>query len=275
MPTLRSHRLTIGAHRLRTRGTRHATTLLAGYDLAVHLLNTAQPVQPNLILLDPHAEEPGFPELAAPQFAAVLAAQMHRSEIHPAWLIGLAAGPTSDGDAEAYLAGCHLVLHLPLGEMLRMGLQRLAELPAGLPPTDRLTQVYQRAAARVLDAVQAAQITLWTVDDVEILLGYLTRYPVSEASSGQTKRVLRMLGGYDAAVQRLYAIAEAWRTRFPLYAEILVLFLNGANRREIVHFFVSRQLYEDSRIYACIKRLPERIAQELRLPQSASDPSLD
>ncbi|HEY0738718.1 MAG TPA: hypothetical protein VGD69_27615 [Herpetosiphonaceae bacterium] len=269
MPTLRPHLLTIGAHSLRTRHIRprHAPTLLAGYDAAVRLLDPARPVHPTVILLQLDASEPGFPGLAAPLLAAVLSRRMEAGELHPAWLIGLATEDAGDLATEAQVAGCQLVLPSPLPDDAWPWLFELAQTPIPPRTADPAIQIYQRVAERVLTAVQAAQITLWTVDDVEILLGYLTRYPVPEAPPAQSKRVLRMLGGYDAASQRLAAMVDAWRDRFPLHAAVLQLFLDGANRREIVHFFVSRELYEDSRIYACIKRLPERIAQELRLAQ--------
>jgi hypothetical protein len=271
MPTLRPHLLTIGAQRLRTRRVRprHTPTLLAGYDLAVRLLDRAQPVHPTLILLDLHAEEPGVPELATPQLAAVLAHQMHQGALHPAWLVGLAARLAPELDAEAYLAGCHLVLHGPLDEGRVAALQRLAGHPAPLPPTDRATEAYQRAAARVLQAVQAAQIPIWTAEDVSLLLAYLTRYPgpCTPRDQAGAKRVLRALGGLDAASARLHTLVVAWRTRHPLYAEVLWLFLDGWERREIVSYFVSRHLYEDSRISHCIKTLPEWIARELRIAQ--------
>lgn len=63
----------------------------------------------------------------------------------------------------------------------------------------------------------------------------------------------------------------AWRSRFPLHAEILALLLAGFERREIVHSFVNRHLYEDSRVYAGITTLPARIAEELRLMQGQAE----
>lgn len=268
MPPIRPRLLTIGTHRLRGLRARHAATLLTGYDLVV----TAVPA-PTLILLDLDATEPGFPELAAPQLAGVITDRMHQSELHPAWLVGLAPGPTPDDDAEAYLAGCHLVLHGPLDDARLAAIQRLAGHPAPLPPTDRATAAYQRAALRVLMAVQAAQIPVWTADDVALLLGTLTHYPVPRDARERprdlagARRVLRAIGGRQHAIQRLHALATAWRTHHPLYAEVLWLFLDGWKRSEIVSYFVSRHLYEDSRVYACIKQLPERIAQELRVAQ--------
>lgn len=273
MPTIRPHLLTIGAQRVRLAHTsvRHATTLLAGYDLAARLLDPAQPRHPTLILLDLDATELGFSELAAPQLAAVLAHRMHRGDLHPAWLIGLAPGPAPNEDAEAYLAGCHVVLHQPLRETIFARLESLAGQPASLPPTDRATYAYQLAAERVLQAVQAAQITVWTVEEVRVLLGALTRYPVPKAPVSHSKRVLRALGGPERAHQRLHAMAAAWRTQRPLYAEILWQFLDGSERREIVSYFVSRHLYEDSRVYAGIKHLPERIARELQIAQGGAE----
>ncbi|HEY0768790.1 MAG TPA: hypothetical protein VGD31_00465 [Sphingobacteriaceae bacterium] len=277
MPVIRPHLLTIGAKSLRTKHIRprHAPTLLEGYDAAVHLLDPDQPVHPTLILLDLQATEPGFPEFAAPQLAAVLTHRMETGQIHPAWLIGLVPEGIADLTTEAQVAGCQRVLSLPITHQQWQDLLCLVPAPVPSRSPDHATQVYRIAAERVLQAVQAAQITTWTADDVSVLLGYLTRYPVAEVPIAETKRVLRVLGGPEQAYERLRAMVEVWRARFPLYAEILEQFLAGWERREIVHSFVSRDLYEDSRIYACIRKLPERIAQELRLPQASSDLSLD
>lgn len=270
MPAIRPHLLTIGAQRLRTKHVRprYAATLLDGYDHAVRLLDCAQSLQPTVIVLHLAATEPGFPEFAAPQLAAVLTRRMQIQAIHPASLIGLATDPAPALVAEAEVAGCQFILPPPRTDEQWQALFRLTRPPIPLRAPDRATEMYQRAAERVLAAVHAAQITIWTAGDVAILLGYLTRYPVEDASPVQARRVLRVLGGYELASQHLYEMVEAWRIRFPLYAEVLRLFLAGWERREIVHFFVSRDLYEDSRIYACIKRLPEHIAQELRLTQA-------
>lgn len=271
---LRPHVLTIGAHHLHGHGlrVRHAATLLTGYDVAVRSLAVTT-AHPTIILLDLHAEEPGFPEFAAPQLAAVLTHRMHHGNLHPAWLIGLAIDPTNDLAMEAQVAGCQIILPAPITDEQRQGLLRLGDTPALLPPADRATAAYQRAAERVIRAVQTAQLPIWTADEVRLLLGYLTRYPVPRDRDARPRdlagaqRVVRALGGLDAASQRLHAIADAWRSPAPLDAEILWHFLDGAERLEIVSSFVSRQLYEDSRVYTCIRRLPERIAQELRLAQ--------
>lgn len=277
MPAARPSLLTIGAHHLRTTqaAVTHSTTLLHAYAQALRLLDGARPSRPTLILLDLHAQEPGFPEFAAPQLAAVLARQMITGKLHPAWLIGLAADPTPDLDLEAHVAGCHLLLPPPISESQQRGLLRLAQTPALLLPTaDRATIAYGLAAERVLLAVQAAQIPLWTADEVILVLRFLTAYPLPRnakerpGDQARTTRLLRALGGSRQARQRLHQIANAWRTRFPLYSEILWQFLDGWERKEIVSYFVSRHLYEDSRIYTCISELPERIAQELRLAQT-------
>ncbi|HEX6292934.1 MAG TPA: hypothetical protein VFZ66_27370 [Herpetosiphonaceae bacterium] len=271
----RPKRITIGAHRwpLANAPVHHAQTLLDGYTLAQRLLDRKTTPAPALILLDLHAHEPGFPELAAPQLAAVLAQQMHAGTLHPAWLIGLVTPPAPDLDAEAYLAGCHVILHRPLRTRVTALLDQLARCPASLPPSDPATRAYQQAAARVLPAVRVAQIPLWTATEARLLLGWLTRYPLTDAlraraTSAEMKRILRTLGGAKAARRRLQSLVDAWDERFPLEADVLQFFLDGWERKEIVRFFVDQQLYEDSRVYAVINRLPERIAQEFRLAQS-------
>ncbi|HEX6288225.1 MAG TPA: hypothetical protein VFZ66_03500 [Herpetosiphonaceae bacterium] len=282
-PTIPPHVLAIGSTglhaALRAAGVAVSPvpTLLDGYDRAVRRLAAAAPPRLTLILLDLHAHAPGFPELAAPQLAAVLAEQMTRGALHPAWLIGLTSTPAPDLDAEAYLAGCHLVLHRPLTPAMRARLARLATYPAALPPTDRATQAYQRAALRVVHAVEAAQVPLWSAADVALLLGWLTPYPLRRATRAQpqqqaaARRLVRALGGARAAHRRLHQIAASWRVRAPLHAEVLTLFLQGWERRAIVRSYVDRGLYEDTRIYIVINELPQRIAAELRLAQAREE----
>jgi hypothetical protein len=282
MPTIPPHALTIGALEAHTRlraarfTVSHAHTLLDGYAQATRRLAIQEPIRPTLILLDLAAQEPGFPELAAPQLAAVLAQEMHEGALHPAWLIGLAADLRHDQATEAHVAGCHLIFQAPLTKDLCWGFAGLVQAPALPPHRERATRAYQRAAARVLHAVQAAQIHLWTIDDARLVLGWLTRYPLppdmlSQLHGPETRRVLRALGGPRAAHARLHAIAEAWRTRYPLHGEILWMFLDGWERRAIVSYFVSRGLYEDSRVYFCITELPKRIARELRLAHGRTE----
>jgi hypothetical protein len=139
-------------------------------------------------------------------------------------------------------------------------------------------EVLQAVAQRVLYVVQAAQTRIWTPEEVAVVLRWLTPYPAQSGSARQStpdtetvikiQQLLRALGGVRSARQRLDSIAEQWQARYPLHGEILRLFLDGWERREIVRHFVDRRLYEDSRIYHCIKELPRRICDQLRRDQA-------
>lgn len=224
--------LTIGAHRVRTEYATvvHAATLLVGFEQAIRRLDRTKSRTPLIILLDLQAVEPGFPEFSATLLAAVLTHRMQVGEIQAAWLIGLLTGPSPDLNLEAQVAGCHIILQQPITDEQLQELLHLPQPPVPQSVPDRATYVYQVAAERVLGAVQAAQIILWTADDALVLLGYLTRYPAPEAPRQVTQRVLRALGGPQQAHQRLHAIVETWRTRIPLHAEILWQFLDGWER---------------------------------------------
>jgi hypothetical protein len=278
----RPHLLTIGAtpspELLRASGfsVSHAATLLDGYRKAVRRLDRIAQLRPTVILLDLHTTEPGFPELIAPQLVAVLADQIAAGHLHPAWLIGLSPASTPDLDAEARVAGCHHLLRPPLDETALKMLHMEYLPPALVPLIDDARRAYQRAAKRVLEAVLAAQIPIWTSADARVLLHVLTPYPLPASQRGtdsHAKMVLRALGGPRAARQRLEVMADSWQMRCPLHGAILRFFLDGLERREIVAHFVMRDLYEDSRIYACIKELPERLAQELRVRQADAEDS--
>ncbi|HEY0735012.1 MAG TPA: hypothetical protein VGD69_08915 [Herpetosiphonaceae bacterium] len=261
-----------------------ARSLIAGYAQIRRLLATDQPPRPTLILLDVASYDPGFPELPGTLLAAAVAAQIRLGSLQPAWLVGITVERHSDGDAEALIAGCQRVVHLPLTSDDPLSLLRLAARPAPVPHREtppeeaRVIEVLQEVALRVLHVVQAAQTRVWTPDEVAAVLRWLTPYPAPSRPSRQStpdaetgiriKQLLRALGGVRSARQRLESIAEQWQTRYPLHSQILRLFLDGWERREIVHHFVERRLYEDSRIYHCIKELPRRICDQLRRDQA-------
>jgi hypothetical protein len=117
----------------------------------------------------------------------------------------------------------------------------------------------------------------WTTEDAVLILRWLTPYPawpnVDQQSGGKnelalrTQQVVRALGGPRPARQRMEAIVAKWDKRYALHGEILRKFLDGWERRQIVRYFVNHGLYEDSRVYHCIKELPRRIAEQLRREQ--------
>jgi len=283
----RPHALVIGADSAHQRPTlraqgftfNHTLSLVAGYAQALHRLTLAETPRPLAILLDLQTIDLSFPELTAPILAAALAHQMQLGTIHPAWLIGFTAQLTPHIETEARTAGFHQILHAPLTDEDAQALRDLVAHPAALPhseaPPESLGPIlaYQLVAQRVVENVRGAQIEFWTEEDARALLGWLTHYPISRqeaqlrSPSAHLRRLLRALGGERGARERLHVIAEEWQTRYPLHGAILDLFLGGYERREIVKSFVEQDLYEDSRIYACIKELPQRLATYLRIEQ--------
>lgn len=250
--------------------------LLAGYEQLVEHLTLSNIADTPLILFDFQSQEPGFPELAAPQLIALLLEQMQSAVLRPAWIIGLTIDLTSALTLEAQIAGCHQILPLPLDELALIHLRQLVLTTVPIPEPEGGADVlpaqcaYRLAAQRVVNAVRAAQRHPWTREDVQLLLGSLTRYPVAQAvaqqiSSLQAQHVLRTFGGSRAAKQHLLAIADSWQDRSPLHSEILRRFVEGWDRRTIVASFVTRDLYDDSHVYSCIKDLPERLFTELRI----------
>jgi CheY-like chemotaxis protein len=263
-------------------------SLLDGYNHMLQLLALPMPVRPTVVLLDIQSIQPGFPELTGSLLAAVLAQHMQFREIHPAWLIGLSESSDSQRETEALVAGCHEVLPAPLYDEAIRRLQDLVLQSPSIPHLDawpeqvRIIGVLQRMAVRVLEAVRDAYIESWSPDDLAQILGWLTRYPIARPKSGRgtakaltlqtvyPERLVRSLGGPRAAHVRLRIIADQWQQRYPLHGQILHKFLDGCERREIVRYFVGQGLYEDTRIYTCIKELPERLSEQFRLDQVAA-----
>jgi CheY-like chemotaxis protein len=268
-------------------------SLLAGYAQIRRLLAPTQSSKPTLVLVDVLGFDLGFPEFPGLLLAAVLARHIRLGTLRPAWLVGIVPSHAPEDDTEAVAAGCQHVLRLPLTPDALVLLRSLAEKPAPIPHQDaspdaiRAIEALQRVAYRVLRAVQVAQARAWTPQEVALILRWLTPYPARSGAAqqatsradeiAQIKTLLRGLGGPRAARQRLEAIATQWQTRYPLHSAILRKFLEGWERREIVRYFVDRGLYEDSRIYYCIKDLPRRICDQFRREQAAQqeDLSLD
>lgn len=263
-------------------------SLLDGYNHTLQLLALPRPFRPAVVLLDIQSIQPGFPELTGSILAAVLAQHMQFREIHPAWLVGLSELNDSQRETEALVAGCHHVLPGPLSDDRMLMLQELTLRPPSIPHLEawpeqvRIIGVLQRMAVRVLEAVRDAYIESWSPDDLSQILSWITRYPMVRPKSGRgtpktltlqtvyPERLVRSLGGARAAHARLRIIADQWQQRYPLHGQILHKFLDGCERREIVHYFVGQGLYEDTRIYTCIKELPERLSEQFRLDQVAA-----
>ncbi|HEX6291981.1 MAG TPA: hypothetical protein VFZ66_22535 [Herpetosiphonaceae bacterium] len=258
-------------------------SLLSGYGLVRHLLAPPQPAQQAVILLDVQSADPGFPDFPGLLLAAVLARQMRLGELPPAWMVGVVTRHMPESEAESLVAGCQRVLHLPVEPDTLSSLAGLARQPPPIPHRDappgeaRALYTIQMIAQRMLLAVQSARVRTWTPEDVALLLRWLTPYPQPKGATQQVgagadearriESLLRSLGGVRGARQRLETIAEQWQTRHPLHSEIVLKFLDGLERAEIVKYFVRRRLYEDSRVYHCINDLPRRICDQLRRDQ--------
>lgn len=260
-------------------------SLVEGYLVLRRKLVLNERLRPLIVLVDLTVSEPDAPEWTAALLIAALARQMRRDELRTAWLIGVAPAATATLTAEAQVAGFHHIVTAPLAEEDLTTLHELAAHVAPIPHAETSPEVmlavetYQRTAQRVIDLMLAVSVPLWTSDDVQAVLSWLTRYPSANGGERlrrpniQISQGLQRLGGPHAAYERLSAMAVQWQERYPLHGAILKLFLKGYERREIVKQFVDENFYEDSRIYACIRQLPERIAAELRLGQVASSDS--
>jgi hypothetical protein len=257
-------------------------SLLEGYVQLRQRLAAGQRKHSLVVLVDLHASDPDVRECTAPLVVASVAGQISRGELRPAWLVGVSADGTTDLEVEARVAGFHHTVRVPLEGLAYQTLADMAARPAPIPqqashPEARVAVLaYQQAAQRILDAALAAKSRLWTAEDVQAVLSWLTRYPALpdsalQQTAAQNQRLLRALGGPRAASQRLMAIAIQWQERYPLHSKILSQFLQGYERREIVKYFVEQGLYEDSRIYGCIKELPARIAAQLRVEQITAE----
>ncbi|HEY0738708.1 MAG TPA: hypothetical protein VGD69_27565 [Herpetosiphonaceae bacterium] len=263
-------------------------TLLAGYELIRRLLATSRPPRPTVIVIDLSLSEPGFPEFTAALLVAVITQQMQREKINPAWCVGGLAGQQPTLSAEATALGCQRIVALPLNAEALATIQAIIHEPPPLsrpkvtPGAPDLVELCQNIAQRVLESVQSAQIRAWTPEDAALILSWLTPYPApptngqrrraTDRDISRIKQLLRAFGNQNAARQQLEEIAAYWQQRYPLHGEVLLKFLEGWERREIVSYFVGQGLYEDSRVYHCIKELPQRLSDHLQRHQIGLGP---
>ncbi|MBV9791891.1 MAG: hypothetical protein JOZ51_27135 [Chloroflexi bacterium] len=263
-------------------------SLLAGYELARRLLAVSRPERPSVVLIDLALTEPGFPELTAPLLIAVLTRQMQRGTLHHAWHVGGMSAQQPTLKAEAIALGCQATVGLPLNDVGVAAIQQIIDQPGPpshpqpAPDTPDLSEICQNIAQRVLDSVKAAQIRTWTPEDAALVLSWLTTYPAppietrgrrsTDRDLSRIKLLLRSFGNQHIARQQLEQIATYWQQRYPLHGEVLQKFLDGWERREIVSYFVGQGLYEDSRVYHCIKELPQRLSDHLQRHQIGIGP---
>ena len=247
------------------------------------LLAPAPSARRILILVDVSTTDPGFPEFPAMLLIAAVAREMRLGHLQPVWLVGMIADDSPEKVNEVAVAGCQHKVDLPLALDDLLLLRSLVEQPAPLPHASaspaavQALEAVQLMAERMLRAVYAAEMHPWTPEDAVLILRWLTPYPVWSSVEQQTgtkhdlalrtQQLVRALGGPHLARRRMEAIVAKWDKRYALHGEILRKFLDGWERRRIVRYYVERGLYEDSRVYHCIKELPRRIAEQLRREQ--------
>jgi CheY-like chemotaxis protein len=241
------------------------------------MLDPRRHPQPTLLLVDFKGVQPDHPELEGPNWVAVIVREMQQHLLYPAVIVAISGELTQERTTEARVAGCHeRVLIKPICDKDALWLRSLVMQPATIPHADAspwersMIQAFQTASARSLQKIFENSVS-WTPNDAYLLLRRLTPYPSRKTAFVQNderaETLVRVLGGPNAARQMLQNIAEHMKSRSAVHAEILIKFLEGWERREIVKDFVLRGLYDDSHIYNCIKELPSRIYERLKAHQ--------
>ena len=250
------------------------TSPLTGYEYALHTLG----IRTTAILIDTS-------DVYSVLVAASLSQRVQQRVIPRIWLIALLDTHEPEREREARLAGCQWVLHLPIAESAMDMLRRQLNHPAPIPHHDlafatmHVITTLQTIADRMLHAALEVQPDQWTAQDVTWVLSYLTPYPLypepkttREAESMglvdknlRTEQIIRTLGGIQAARQFLAECIPLLEVQYPLHSTVLAKFLDGWQRKTIVKHFVEQRLYEDTRIYACIKELPQRMSDVLKV----------
>jgi CheY-like chemotaxis protein len=255
------------------------TNLRQALQQARRMLHPEQPYRRTLLLVDCKGVQPHRPDLEGPNWVAVVAQEMQQRRLHPAPIVAISGDLTEERELEARVAGCHeRVLQKPLTDDDALWLRRLVMQPAVMPHAgatpeeQRMLRAFQSSSTRALHALLEYPMT-WTADDAYLLLRHLTAYPEQRDDAPddweRTEVLLRCLGGSTSARELLRNIANHLATN-SVSGEILAQFLDGWQRREIVKHFVRRGLYDDSHIYNCIRDLPLRLCERLKvLPRAA------
>lgn len=255
-----------------------AASALDGYDYAIHMLGITLSARTTAILIDTS-------DVHSVLVAAGLAQRMQQRVIPLVWLIALLDKQDPARELEARLSGCQQMLQLPLVEDAVTEIQHLLKRPASLPHSEiephtaQVINTLQTIADRMLQAALEVQPERWTARDVTGLLYQLTSYPQAPETETtrveqwtnmvemnlRTEQIIRILGGIRAAREFLEYCVHYLQPRYPLHSQVLEKFLAGWQRKEIVRYFVDQRLYEDSRIYASIRELPQRISDILKI----------
>lgn len=251
-----------------------AHTLIQASHHTYRMLDAQQPYRPTLILVDFGGVQPGRPELEGPNWVAVVVRDIQQHKLHPAAIVAISGDLNPERVKEAYVAGCsNRVLEKPLSNHDALWLRQLVTQVPPIPHADAspqeqaIIQAFQTASARSVQAILARSVN-WTPDDVYLVLRHLTPYPpqqVEPADDGHIEQLLARLGGPGRARELLQSIANQMSAR--VYGEILAMFLNGWERRDIVSHFQQQQLYDRSHIYHCINDLPAKICDRLKVHQ--------
>jgi CheY-like chemotaxis protein len=256
-----------------------ASSAIEGAEYAMTLLDIEKPPHPTVIVLDLVLPDLVLQSLEGSVLAAALLGRMMDGLIHPATIVALTGEFTKERKEAALFAGCSMVLTKPLLPEHAENLFQIALQPPILPNIKISSykaqgfRVFRNFAEKTLNDLRMRQpLTLWTPEDAHLLLSSLTPFPPpSEVDQGRVGALLYALGGQVAAREDLYRCAAQMEKIYSLHSEILYKFLEGWERRAIVKYYVDRGFYEDSRIYTCIKELPQRISDRLKSQASQRD----
>jgi CheY-like chemotaxis protein len=248
--------------------------LIQASHTARRMLDPTVPFRHTLILVDLKGVQPGRPDLEGSNWVAVLVREMQLKRLYPAYIVAITDDLTSAREKEALAAGCHKVLAKPL---LVEDALRLRELALQEPPIPHsnvspgelhMIEAFQTMSARTMESIFNHPMNL-TTDDAYLLLRCLTLYPEQRRAAPEdahrTETLVHSLHGEPAARELLRRVAAKLTAQSIIHGEILNMFIDGLKRREIVKSFVHRGLYDDSHIYNCIKDLPSRVAEGLKL----------
>ncbi|HEX6290379.1 MAG TPA: response regulator [Herpetosiphonaceae bacterium] len=249
-----------------------ASSAVEGVEYAMSLLDLSRPAHPTVIVLDLVLPDLILQSMEGSVLAAALLGRMLDGMIHPATIVALTGELTKERKEAALFAGCSMVLTKPLLREHAEELFKIAHEPPVLPNIKVSSykaqgfRVFRSFAEKTLNDLRNRHpLTLWSPEDAHLVLSSITPFPPpSDVDQGRAGALLYALGGQAAAREELQRCATQMEKSYGLHSEILQKFLDGWERRAIVKYYVDRGFYEDSRIYTCIKELPQRISDRLK-----------